>query len=103
MVEAQNGGRQETESGIPRPRRPITTPFAQLPDDALVDKRVVRDVTGLGDTERYERIRKGMHPAPILLGPRCARWKVGDLRDWLANPLNWRAGAASDHAHPKRG
>lgn len=82
---------KKKELGTARPRRPLCTPFAQLPDDALVDKRVARDVTGLGDTERYERIQKGTFPAPILLGPRCARYKVGDLRDWLADPLNWRA------------
>lgn len=94
---------KKTEPAIPRPRRPIATPFAQLPDDALVDKHVARDVTGLGDTERYERIRKGMYPAPVLLGPRCSRYRVGDLRRWLADPLNWRAGTASDHTSPKRG
>ena len=90
-VSAHKAPAKQSEPGTPRPRRPITIEFDRLPDEALVDKHVRRAVTGLGDSEAYERIRKGTHPAPLLLGKRCARWRVGELRRWLADPLNWRA------------
>lgn len=82
---------KQKEPGAPRPRRPITIEIAALPDDALVDKHVRRAVTGLGDSETYARIAEGRFPAALKLGKRCSRHRVGDLRAWLADPLNWRA------------
>jgi len=52
---------------------------------------MVSDVSGLKDSERYDRIRRGRFPAALKLGPRCSRWRVGDLRAWLAAPTGWRA------------
>ena len=69
--------------------------LAALPDNALVDKHTRRSLTGLGESETYDRIAKGRHPAALKLGPRCSRWRVGDLRAWLADPLNWRAPEAA--------
>lgn len=86
---------KQSEPGTPRPRRPITIEFDRLPDEALVDKHVRRNVTGLGDSEAYERIKEGRFPAPVLLGSRCARWRVGALRSWLTDPVNWRAKEAA--------
>ena len=82
------------ELGTLRPRRPITIEIGALPDDALVDKHVRRAVTGLGDSETYGRIVEGRFPAPLKLGKRCSRWRVGELRAWLADPLNWHAEVA---------
>lgn len=86
---------KQKEPGAPRPRRPITIEIGALPDDALVDKHVRRTVTGLGDSETYDRIAEGRFPAALKLGKRCSRWRVGDLRAWLADPLNWRAKEAA--------
>lgn len=88
---------------VPRPRKPMVVAIAALPDDSLVDKTIRRAVTGLGDSHTYALIAEEKFPAPIKLGPRCARWRMGDLRSWLADPLNWNAGAASGRAAPRRG
>lgn len=74
-----------------RQRKPLAINVDQLPGPALVDKYTRRAVTGLGDSETYDRIAQGRFPAPIKLGPRCSRWRMGDLRAWLADPIGWRA------------
>lgn len=86
-----------------RPRKPLAVDIAALPDDSLVDKTVRRAVTGLGDSHTYALIAEQKFPAPIKLGPRCARWRLGDLRGWLADPLNWRANGATKHIGHHRG
>ncbi|MDA8128093.1 MAG: AlpA family phage regulatory protein [Betaproteobacteria bacterium] len=78
-------------TGSRRPRKPIGVDIASLPDDSLVDKTIRRAVTGLGDSHTYVLIAEQKFPLPIRLGPRCVRWRMGDLRRWLADPLNWRA------------
>lgn len=86
---------KQKEPGAPRPRRPISIEIDALPDDALVDKHTRRALTGLGESETYDRIAEGRFPAPLRLGPRCCRWKMGQLREWLADPLNWRTKGAA--------
>ena len=80
-----------TEQRKLRPRRPISIAPGDLPDDALVDKSIRRAVTGLGDSQTYELIKKQRFPSPLKLGVRCSRWRMGDLRRWLADPLGYRA------------
>lgn len=63
-----------------------------LPDDALVDKFTRRALCGLGDSETYARIAAGTFPKQLKLGVRCARWRLGELRAWLADPMGWREG-----------
>lgn len=74
-----------------RPRRPSRIVPGDLPDDSLVDKYVRRAVTGLGDSQTYELIKAQRFPAPLRLGARCSRWRMGELRRWLADPLGYRA------------
>jgi prophage regulatory protein len=73
-----------------RARRPIGIPPGELPDDALVDKTVRRAMCGLGDSQVYMMVREGRFPAPLKLGERCVRWRMGDLRRWLADPVKYR-------------
>ena len=32
----------------------------------------------------YEEIKRGRAPRPMNFGPRCARWRLADVRAWLA-------------------
>ena len=73
-----------------RPRRPLAIPPKDLPDEALVEKRVRSAVTGVGNSQTYELIKQGRFPPPVKLGLRCSRWRMGDLRRWLADPLGYR-------------
>jgi predicted DNA-binding transcriptional regulator AlpA len=79
-----------------RPRKPITVSLTNLPDDALVSKDEVDALTGLKRARRYELIKEGRFPAPLLLSPHCARWRMGQLRRWLADPLGYKDCVATE-------
>ena len=79
----------ETQKKISRPRKPITVELCALPDEALVARDITEAVSGLKNSRRCELINEGRFPAPIKLSPRCARWRMGDLRRWLADPLGY--------------
>ena len=85
-----------------RPRRPIRFNLDDLPDAALVEKGIRSAITGLGDSQTYELIKQGRFPTQVRLGPRCSRWRMGDLRRWLSDPLNYRTGvpSISDNSAP---
>lgn len=74
-----------------RPRTPVETPFDQMPHLGLSVIGVVSDVSGLKPSEIHERVAEGRFPKPLKLGPRCSRWRACDIREWLADPVNWNA------------
>lgn len=69
-----------------------------LPHDdlALVPIANVRRLLGLGDSAIYERVRGQRMPAPLRLSGRCSRFRAGDLREYLRDPLGWRPDKAID-------
>ena len=71
------------------PRRSISLPINSLPDDALVNIQVTSDVVGLKTTTIYGKVKNHTFPAPVKFGARCTRWRLGKLRLWLADPLNY--------------
>jgi prophage regulatory protein len=44
---------------------------------------LVQQLTGLGKTKSYAAMKAGKFPQPERDGPRCSRWRVGDILDWL--------------------
>lgn len=81
---------QDNNKNTRGPRRSLSLPVNSLPDDALVDIRVVSDVVGLKTTAIYARIKNHTFPNPERFGTRCTRFRVGKLRRWLADPMNYR-------------
>ena len=82
---------QTTQTTRQRPRTPITIDFSILPDAALMSKDEVDALSGLKNSRRYELIKEQKFPAPVRLSSRCVRWRMGDLRKWLADPVGYRA------------
>lgn len=72
-----------------RQRRPLSLKFSDLPNEAFVPIGVVCDVSGKRPTAVHDGIKKKTFPAPEKFGSRCSRWRVGQLRRWLADPLNF--------------
>ena len=54
--------------------------FDSLPDSALVALPVVCAVRGRGAASTWRDVRDGRLAQPVKAGPRCTRWRVGDLR-----------------------
>ena len=63
---------------------------------SLVSLDVVCGVTGTKKTFVYDAMREGRMPAPLRLSSRCSRWRAGDIREYLRDPLNWSASKAID-------
>jgi len=54
--------------------------FNSLPNCALVALPVVCAIRGRSSASIWRDVRAGRCPAPIKIGTRCTRWRVGDLR-----------------------
>lgn len=73
-----------------------TTLALPADDLALVDGKTVDRFTGLKRSARYERIAAGKFPRPLALTARCSRYRAGDIRRWLQDPLGWTPDCAID-------
>lgn len=76
---------------------------AALPaeDLALIPIGTVSALVGLKDSAIYDRVKEQRMPAMLRLSPRCSRWRAGDIREYLRDPLNWAPGKAIDAATAK--
>ena len=59
--------------------------FDQLPDSAMVPVKAFSAVLDAGDSTIWRRAKtEPSFPQPIRLGTKCTRWKVGDIRAFIA-------------------
>lgn len=54
--------------------------FNSLPDTALVALPIVCALRGRSPASIWRDVKAGRCPAPVSAGPRCTRWRVGDLK-----------------------
>ena len=59
--------------------------FAALPDDGLVEQRVVEALFCVSPATVWRMTRAGSLPAPLKLTGRTVRWRVGALRNALSS------------------
>jgi predicted DNA-binding transcriptional regulator AlpA len=62
----------------------LVAAFVAAPDDALTKGNTVCEVTTLSASTRDRQVLAGTFPKPLKFGTRCKRWRVGDVRTWLA-------------------
>ena len=62
----------------------MTSLLADLPDESLVDIETVTRLIAMRRTWLYDEVRAGRFPAPLKIGT-ASRWRLGDVRRWLAN------------------
>ena len=67
------------------PVKPAFTGFTAFPDEALIDVKVVAGLLGCTRNTVWRRARAGILPAPVKTGPRSTGWRVGAIRQYLAN------------------
>jgi predicted DNA-binding transcriptional regulator AlpA len=65
-----------------RTRRQVAL-FSVLPDDALLDVRVVAILLNRSIASIWRDAQCGRLANPIRIGARSARWRVGDVRNAL--------------------
>ena len=65
--------------------KPNVSHFDQLPDSAMVPVKAVSALLDAGDSTVWRRAKlESDFPQPIRLGTKCTRWKVGDIRAFIA-------------------
>ena len=57
---------------------------AALQDVALVDASACAAAAGCGLTRWHDLVRSGAAPAPAIRRPRFTRWRLAEVRAWLA-------------------
>jgi predicted DNA-binding transcriptional regulator AlpA len=55
-----------------------------LEDVALIDGPACAAAAGCGLTRWHEMVRRGEAPGPVIRRPRFTRWRLADVRAWLA-------------------
>jgi len=86
-----------------------------LADVAHIDARSAAAAAAISVSHFLDIVRKGEAPQPLRFGPRCTRWRLADIREWLrhraeqgaadvasATFVRRRAKRASDAAQAKR-
>lgn len=76
-------------------RIPGMTDFGSLSDETLVDGRTAAVVLCCSYNQVFRLSRQGRLAKPIKTGPRSTRWKVGDLRAFIAASLTAESAAAA--------
>ena len=62
--------------------------FDQLPDSAMVPVKSFGAVLNAGNSTIWRRAKtEPDFPQPIRLGTKCTRWKVGDIRAFIAGKV----------------
>lgn len=59
--------------------------------DRLITDREVAHLLGASRSWPWKLARDGKFPKPILLSARCTRWRLSEVRIWMADPLAWQA------------
>jgi prophage regulatory protein len=53
-------------------------------DDRLIPITEVSSLVGLKSSAIYNRVATGAMPAPVRLSSRCSRWRLSQIRAWIA-------------------
>ena len=66
--------------------------------DPLLTIAQVQEVTGLGRSSIYVKMRDGSFPTAVKVGVRAVRWRASELEDWLGS----RPRATGDLVRPEK-
>jgi|GEM_PF-1291825 prophage regulatory protein len=75
-------------------RRELKQPLniIEIPD-ALLQKQTVVVLAGLSSASIDRKVKAGKFPQPVKDGPRCTRWRAGDVSNWLRSQAQTRVAA----------
>ncbi len=54
----------------------------QTPEHLIKIKEVI-SMTAISRTMIYDKIKKGVFPKPIRLGPRATAWRLSQIQEWI--------------------
>lgn len=66
-----------------------STAYGFPADDRLISDREVAHLLGASRSWPWKLVRDHRFPKPIQLSARCTRWRLSDVRAWMADPQGW--------------
>jgi len=71
--------------------KPTPTRFDDLPDLAMIQIRPLIDfkVVPYSATSIWRKCRSGEFPSPVKISAGITAFRVGDIRQWLADPAGY--------------
>ena len=79
--------------------------FDELPDSALIQIRQLTnfEVTPYSTTTIWRKSRSGEFPTPIKVSNGITAFRVGEIRQWLADPKGYKAMSAVKNTNKSGG
>lgn len=65
-------------------------PQAPQAEDRLISDKEVAHLLGASRSWPWKLVQEGRFPAPIKLSPRCTRWRLSEVKEWMADPQGWQ-------------
>lgn len=75
------------------------TDVADLPAEGFCSIKELARPGGCSPWSRssiFSLVKQGRFPQPVRIGSRCTRWRVADVRAYLADPAAWELNHAPD-------
>lgn len=65
--------------------------FDNLPNEAFIrqSQLINGGIVPFSASTLWRRVKKLRFPQPTKLGDQITAWRVGDIREWLANPAGY--------------
>ncbi|RVQ67113.1 AlpA family phage regulatory protein [Croceicoccus ponticola] len=63
--------------------------YSSLPPEAVLRLPDVLALVGLSRASVYAKVAEQRFPAPVKLTRHASGWRMGDVREWLADPVGW--------------
>ncbi|KWR89715.1 helix-turn-helix transcriptional regulator [Cupriavidus sp. IDO] len=79
-------------SNIKAPSKLLSNLIGKLPDTGYVrQSQLVPSIVPFSAATLWRKVRNGTFPKPVKLSERVTAWPVEAIRQYLADPLNYRA------------
>lgn len=74
------------------PAKPRRNPEGSLPEAGyLRQSQLIPSILPFSGTTLWRKVAAGTFPSPVKLSPRVTAWPVDAIREYLADPENYRA------------
>lgn len=86
--------REKTFATAPKEPTKFTFDFDDLPDNGLLRPKdlFTHRIVPFAQSTLWRKIREGNFPAPIRVSDAISAFRVGSIREWLADPAAYSAG-----------
>jgi prophage regulatory protein len=65
--------------------------FDRLPDGSFIRLKDLRElhILPFSTSTLWRKVKVGSFPAPTRISDQIVAWRLGDIREWLKDPVSW--------------